>query len=174
MLVKQKHWTRRPLEDLGECTDDNSTLFQAMPWCPLATNHYLVQCCPRSVLPHGITGPQWVNKYIVMSRMIIYTCLIFCTLGMHAYIILICTVKIQYDISYDHRNEETPFDQLSIYVIAVWIFLWKWTLSDKGIEFHVLAPWVFMLVRLISSLPCTACRSLACRVFWAWISELYT
>ena len=55
-----------------------------------------------------------------MIRMINYTCLICCALGnLHAYIILICTVKIQYDISYDHRNEETSFDQLSIYVIAV-------------------------------------------------------
>ena len=65
-----------------------------------------------------------------MSRKINYTCLICYALGnLHAYTtILICTVKIEYDSSYEHRNEETYFDQLSIYVISVWIFLWKWTL----------------------------------------------
>ena len=126
VIIKQEHSTRRPLEDLGDCTDDNATLFQVMAWCPLATNHYLIQCCPRSVLSHDITGPQWVNKYIVMSRMINYTYLICYALGnLYAYMItLICSVKMQYDISYEHRNEETSFDQLNIYLTAVWIFLW--------------------------------------------------
>ena len=68
-LVKTKDIiSRQPLGDLGDRTDDNSTLFQVMAWCPPTTNHYVIQRCPRSVLPHGITGPQWVNKYIVMSR----------------------------------------------------------------------------------------------------------
>ena len=41
--------------------DDKSTLVQVMAWCHQATSHYLSQCWPRSVLPYGITGPQWVN-----------------------------------------------------------------------------------------------------------------
>ena len=32
-----------------------------MAWCRQATCHYLSQCWPRSVLPYGITRPQWVN-----------------------------------------------------------------------------------------------------------------
>ena len=41
--------------------DDKSTLVQVMAWCHQATSHYLSQCWPRSVLPYGVTRPQWVN-----------------------------------------------------------------------------------------------------------------
>ena len=41
--------------------DDQSTLVQVMAWCHQATSHYLSQCWPRSLLPYGITRPQWVN-----------------------------------------------------------------------------------------------------------------
>ena len=40
-------------------TDDQSTLFQVIAWCRQATSHYLSQCWPRSVSPHGVTRPQW-------------------------------------------------------------------------------------------------------------------
>ena len=42
-------------------TDDQSTLVQVMAWCRQATSHYLSQCWPISLLPHGVTRPQWVN-----------------------------------------------------------------------------------------------------------------
>ena len=42
-------------------TDDKSTLVQVMAWCRQATSHYLSQCWPRSLLPYGVTRPQWVN-----------------------------------------------------------------------------------------------------------------
>ena len=75
VLVQTKniltHW---PLWDLGDLTDDKSTLFQATAWCPLTTSHYLRQCCLRSILSHDITWPQWVNKYNV-NRVINYACL---------------------------------------------------------------------------------------------------
>ena len=45
-----------------DLTDDKSTLVQVMAWCCQATNHYLSQCWPRSMSPHGITRPQWVNS----------------------------------------------------------------------------------------------------------------
>ena len=50
-----------------------------------------------------------------------YTCLIWYALAnLYAYmIILICTVKVQYDISYEHRNEGTSFDKYFFYVIRV-------------------------------------------------------
>ena len=38
--------------------DDESTLFQVMIWCGLATSHYLSQCWPRSMSPYGGTGLQ--------------------------------------------------------------------------------------------------------------------
>ena len=41
--------------------DDQSTLVQIMAWCRQATSHYLSQCWPRSLLPYGVTRPQWVN-----------------------------------------------------------------------------------------------------------------
>ena len=41
--------------------DDKSTLLQVMAWCCQAASHYLSQCWPRSVLPYGVTRPQWVN-----------------------------------------------------------------------------------------------------------------
>ena len=44
--------------------DDKSTLVQVMAWCRQATSHYLSQCWPRSVLPYGVTRPQWVNSLV--------------------------------------------------------------------------------------------------------------
>ena len=44
-----------------DLTDDKSTLVQVMAWCLQATSHYLSQCWLRSMLPNGVTGPQWVN-----------------------------------------------------------------------------------------------------------------
>ena len=32
-----------------------------MVWCHQATSHYLSQCWPRSMLPYGVTKPQWVK-----------------------------------------------------------------------------------------------------------------
>ena len=43
-------------------TDDQWTLFQVMAWCHQATSHYLSQCWPISLLPYGVTRPQWVKK----------------------------------------------------------------------------------------------------------------
>ena len=40
---------------------DKSVLVQLMAWCHQATSHYLDQCCPRYMSPHGITRPQWVT-----------------------------------------------------------------------------------------------------------------
>ena len=45
--------------------NDKSTLVQVMAWCRQATSHYLNQCWPSSMLPYGITRPQWVNSFIV-------------------------------------------------------------------------------------------------------------
>ena len=48
-----------------DLTDDKSTVVQVMAWCHQATSHYLSQCWPRSMSPHGVTGPQWVNCRLV-------------------------------------------------------------------------------------------------------------
>ena len=42
--------------------NERSTLDRVMAWCRQATNHYLSQCWPRSMLPYDVTGPQWVNR----------------------------------------------------------------------------------------------------------------
>ena len=44
-------------------TDDQSTLIQVMAWCRQATSHCLSQCWPRSLLPYGVTRPQWFNSW---------------------------------------------------------------------------------------------------------------
>ena len=44
-----------------DLTDDKSTLVQVMAWCRQATCHYLSQCWPRSMLPNGVSRPQWVK-----------------------------------------------------------------------------------------------------------------
>ena len=49
-----------------DLTDDKSTLVQVMAWCCQATSHYLSQCWPRSMLPNGVTRPQWV-KILTLS-----------------------------------------------------------------------------------------------------------
>ena len=43
-------------------TDDQSILVQVMAWCHQATSHYLSQCWSRSLLPYGVTRPEWVNS----------------------------------------------------------------------------------------------------------------
>ena len=48
---------RMPLDH----TCDKSTLVQVMAWCHQTTSHYLSQCWPRSMSPHGVTRAQWVN-----------------------------------------------------------------------------------------------------------------
>ena len=47
-----------------DLTDDKSTLVQAMAWCRQAPSHFLSQCWPRSMLPNGVTRPQWVKTQI--------------------------------------------------------------------------------------------------------------
>ena len=44
-----------------DLTDDMSTLVQVMVCCHQPTSHYLSQCWPGSVLPYGVTRPQWVK-----------------------------------------------------------------------------------------------------------------
>ena len=53
-------------------TDDKSTLVQVMAWCRQASSHYLSQCWPRSMLPNGVTRPQWVNRVITAPDCILY------------------------------------------------------------------------------------------------------
>ena len=44
-----------------DLTDYKSPLVQVTAWCRQAKSHYLSQCWPRSILPHGTTRLQWVN-----------------------------------------------------------------------------------------------------------------
>ena len=41
--------------------NEKSTLVQVMAWWRQAASHYLSQCWPRSISPHIVTRPQWVN-----------------------------------------------------------------------------------------------------------------
>ena len=50
-----------------DLTDDKSILVQVMAWCCQASSHYLSQCWPRSLMPYGVTRPQWVNNVVVIS-----------------------------------------------------------------------------------------------------------
>ena len=43
-------------------TDNKSTLVQVMAWCRQVPSHCLNQCWPSSMMPYGITRPQWVNS----------------------------------------------------------------------------------------------------------------
>ena len=45
-----------------------STLVQVVAWCRQATSHYLGQCWSRSMLPYGITRPQWVKTYMLLHN----------------------------------------------------------------------------------------------------------
>ena len=47
---------------LSDLTDDKSTLVQVMAWCLQATSHYLSQCWPRSLSPHGVSRQQSINS----------------------------------------------------------------------------------------------------------------
>ena len=56
-----------------DLTRDKSALVHVMARCHQATSHYLSQCSPRSLSPHGVTRPQWVNLFFIFVR--------FCTLS---------------------------------------------------------------------------------------------
>ena len=62
-----------------DLTDDKSILVQVMAWCRQATSHYLSQCWPRSMSPHGITRSQWVNSF----RLLLYW--FKCTFELHVW-----------------------------------------------------------------------------------------
>ena len=47
----------------GKC-HKTSALVQIMDWCHHATSHYLNQCWPSSITPHGITRPQCVDEFV--------------------------------------------------------------------------------------------------------------
>ena len=47
----------KPLGISSNC----SILVSVVAWCLMAPNHYLSQCQPRSMSPHGDTRPHWVN-----------------------------------------------------------------------------------------------------------------
>ena len=51
-----------------DLTDNKSTLVQVMVWCCQAESHYLSQCWPRSLLPNGITRPQWVKHTLSLNQ----------------------------------------------------------------------------------------------------------
>ena len=53
--------SRMPLRS----TDIMSTLVQVMAWCHHA---YCCQCWLKSMLPYGITRPQWVNHFSLKTR----------------------------------------------------------------------------------------------------------
>ena len=42
--------------------DHLSTLVQVMACCHQATGHFLSQCWPSSISPHGVTRLQWANE----------------------------------------------------------------------------------------------------------------
>ena len=46
-----------------DLTDDKLTFVQAMAWCRQATIHYVSQFWPKSLSPHSVTRPQWVNLF---------------------------------------------------------------------------------------------------------------
>ena len=79
VLVRTKTvWLICPgLRDLGVLTDDKSILFQVTAWCPLTTSHCMSQCSPRSIFPHGITKPQWVNKYNALHFFLVESAMLF-------------------------------------------------------------------------------------------------
>ena len=47
-------------------TDEKQTLVHIMAWCHQATRHYLSQCWSRSILPYGVTRPQWVQVFGIL------------------------------------------------------------------------------------------------------------
>ena len=40
-----------------------SILVEIMPWCLIASSHYLIQWWPSSMSPYGVNGSQWDKKY---------------------------------------------------------------------------------------------------------------
>ena len=43
---------------------DKSTQVQVMTLCYQETSHYLSQCWPRSMLPYGVTRPQYIKSFL--------------------------------------------------------------------------------------------------------------
>ena len=45
-----------------------------MAWCRQATSHCLSQCWPRSLSPHGVARPHWINA-ILLTMQHVYICI---------------------------------------------------------------------------------------------------
>ena len=47
---------------------DKSTLVHVTAWCRQETSHYLSQCWPSSMSPHGVTRPQRVKVISIVRK----------------------------------------------------------------------------------------------------------
>ena len=61
MPLSEPHGTKNCSQGKPQNLNKKSTLVQVMAWCCQAQSHYLSQPWPKSMLPCGITRPQWVN-----------------------------------------------------------------------------------------------------------------
>ena len=63
----------------------NAGSVQVMTWCRQAPSHYLSQCWSISMLPYGITRPQWVDDVfllhidVLMQRRLYFHLLMHCS-----------------------------------------------------------------------------------------------
>ena len=57
-------WNCSKLKGAQDLTYEKSTCLPLMAWCRQETGHYLNQCWPRSLSPHGITRLQWVKGFL--------------------------------------------------------------------------------------------------------------
>ena len=52
--------------------DYQSTFVHVLAWCYQSTSHYLCQYRPRSISPHSVTGPRWVNNRLLLHNITDY------------------------------------------------------------------------------------------------------
>ena len=88
--------------------DDKATMVQVIAWCRQATIHFLRQCCPRYMLPNGVTRSQCISYFKSLILLLIYTSCIIYWLVTH--------------ITEYYRNEwldECLYSQISAYYMHV-------------------------------------------------------
>ena len=99
-------------------TNNLSKLVQVMAWCHQIASHYLINCWPRSLLPCGVTGPQWAlhmgtwTKTVEFLHASWFSNAFWISMnGYHCILIWISyryILRVQWTINHDHQTNVDP------------------------------------------------------------------
>ena len=120
-------------------TNEKSALVQVMTWCDQATNHYLSQCWPRSMLPMKLIPKGLINNIPALVQIMawlnqwwFFYWRIYASLGLHEFIYQSGHFWISQDLTIKH-------------IVRYWN--WQCSYYEKVFENNILDIMIRNLVR---------------------------